>query len=136
MIAQLLQQSTCLFAQEGGKAPVPEGAKSADSTGFFDNPLFLTVGIGLMVVYLFLLLFPGRKEQAKIKAMLDNLKKNDQVLTASGFKGTIVNISEDNPFVTLRIDESTNSKVQVLRSSIARVLTGDEGSKLNEPEKK
>ena len=66
----------------------------------------------------------GRREQAD---MLSNLKKNDQVITIGGIKGTVTNIKEDE--VTIRIDDATNSRVRVLRSAISRIDLGEKGEK-------
>ena len=129
-----------LIAQESG-TPVKEAAKEGAKKvaegggGLFSNPLLWLPLVVVMVFWLMAMILPGRKEQNRIKEMLANLKKNDRVLTAAGIKGTVVNIDQKSPFVTIRIDESTNAKMQVLRSAISRVLKGDEKD-LEEPESK
>ena len=54
--------------------------------------------------------------------MLNNLKKNDQVITAGGIYGTVVNAASGSEDITLRIDESSNTRMRVLRSAVSRVI--------------
>jgi preprotein translocase subunit YajC len=86
--------------------------------------LFLPLGI-IVVLYFVLIQGPQRKEQRARMDMLQNMKKNDKVLTNSGIFGVVTNVQSDNDEVTIRVDETTNTKLRVLRSSIARVLAED-----------
>lgn len=92
--------------------------------------LFLPAMLIVMVVY-FLLMLPRQqqKEQAKISEMLNNLKKNDEVLTVGGIRGTIVNLRDDGDYLTIRIDENTNTKMRILRKSVIRVLQNEDKDK-------
>jgi len=49
--------------------------------------------------------------------LLNNLKKNDEVITAGGIHGTVVNVKDTS--VTLRIDE--NVRVEVEKEYIVTV---------------
>ena len=51
--------------------------------------------------------------------MLSSLNKRDQVLTRGGVFGSIVEIKEDR--VVLKVDESSNTRITVLRDSIEQV---------------
>jgi preprotein translocase subunit YajC len=75
------------------------------------NPImgFLPIII-IFVIFYFLLIRPQKKQQKEHKQMLSELKKNDEVVTAGGIYGTVVNIQND--MVTLRIDDNTRIKVQ------------------------
>ncbi len=60
--------------------------------------------------------------------LFNSLKKNDEVLTSGGIIGTVANIKDDNE-VVLKLDESSNVRIRILRSSIIRILTPkDQGS--------
>jgi preprotein translocase subunit YajC len=118
-----------LLAQEGGGDPAVAPLKDApkQAPGLFDGLGGLWLPIMLVLaVYLFLMILPGRRDQRRTKQLMESLKKNDRVLTSAGIKGTIVNISPDSPWATIRIDEATNTKMQILRSSITRVLAADD----------
>lgn len=82
----------------------------------------------IAVLFWFLLIRPESKKRAEHTKMLDNLKKNDRVVTAGGLFGTVVNGQKGTEEVVLKIDENNNTRVRVLRSAIARILTGGDGS--------
>ncbi len=120
-----------LLAQEGAAKAIEgapkEAAEPAGGGGLFgggDSWIWMML-IPVMIFWIIMMIMP-KKDQAKSKEMLENLKKNDRVLTTAGIKGTIVNVDKSSPFVTVRIDESTNAKMQILRTAIARVMTGDD----------
>lgn len=71
--------------------------------------------IFLFAVFYFLLIRPQKKQQKEHKAMIANLKKNDQVTTSGGIHGTIVAV-KDKTF-TLRIDEGT--KIEVDKNAVS-----------------
>ena len=80
--------------------------------------------IGLMLVMMYLILFRGpRKKQQQHKQMMQELKKNDKVQTIGGIIGTVVDIKDDE--ITLKIDESNNTKMKILRSAISRNMSKD-----------
>ena len=85
------------------------------------NPNAAMVNIFFMVsmvaIWYFLLIRPQQKKQKETQAMINNLKKNAEVVTSSGIHGTIVNV-KDKTFV-LRVDES--AKIEIDKSAVAYV---------------
>ena len=73
--------------------------------------------IGFM--FYFMMIRPERQKQNRHKQMLENLKKNDRVVTAGGIKGVVSSVNRDQQEVTLTVDESTGTKIRVNISSIA-----------------
>ena len=82
--------------------------------------------MAVMLVYFIMMARPKNKAQAKTSDLLANLKKNDKVVTAGGILGTVVNHRSDAEYVTLRVDEASNSKMQVLAKSIVRVVSDED----------
>ncbi len=82
------------------------------------NPL-LTMNflpfIIIIVLFYFMILRPQRQQEKERQKMLQALAKNDEVVTASGIHGTIVNVKEKT--LILRIDD--NVKIEIERSAIA-----------------
>jgi len=124
------------LAQVAVDETLPQGApvegEAARPGGLFSGlgwffPLMLIV----FFVYMIMMGRPGQKDQARVKQMLANLKKNDRVVTAGGIVGTVINIREDTGIVTLRIDEATNAKLQILRASIVRVLADEDAKSMD-----
>jgi preprotein translocase subunit YajC len=90
------------------------------------NPLgpYNLIFIGFMFVMMYFLLFRGpRKKQQQHKQMVQALAKNDKVRTIGGIIGTVVDIKDDE--ITLKVDESNNTKIKVLPSAIGRNITKD-----------
>jgi preprotein translocase subunit YajC len=71
----------------------------------------------MLVIVYFILLRPQQQQQKKLREMIKNIKRNDEVVTFGGIHGTIVNIKEKT--FTLRIDE--NAKIEIDKSAIAYV---------------
>ena len=123
-----------LLAQITPGASTAEGAaeavgEAAKKPGMFDTlTFFLPAMMIVMVLYFLMMGRPQDKGQVKgaTPERLANLKKNDRVVTSGGIIGTVVNMREDVDHLTIRVDESTGSKIQVLKQSIVRVLNDDE----------
>lgn len=82
------------------------------------------VMIGLMLVVFYFLIFRGpRKKQQEHKKMVQTLSKNDRVRTIGGIIGTVVDIKDDE--ITLKVDESTNTKIKIASSAIGKNLSKD-----------
>jgi len=86
------------------------------------QPAYQTfIFLGLMVVLLYFMMFRGpKKRQQQQDQMVKSLKKNDRVQTIGGIFGTILDVSDTE--VTLKIDESNNTKIKVTPSAIHKVL--------------
>ena len=99
---------TLAFAQAAtAQAPKAQG-----------NPLISLMPIFLIfIVFYFLLIRPQKKNQKQHAQMIEDLKKNDEIITSGGLYGTIVNIQED--VITLRVDDSTRLKIQ--KSSVSKL---------------
>jgi preprotein translocase subunit YajC len=70
-------------------------------------------------IFYFLFLRPQNQQQKKIKEMLANLKKNDEVITTSGIHGTVAIVKEKT--VVVRVDEGC--RIEFDRESIASVTS-------------
>lgn len=102
----------------------PDGAPNgAPGNRGFGGPQQL-IFIGLMFVMMYLILFRGpRKKQQQHKQMMQALSKSDRVQTIGGIIGTVVDIRDEE--ITLKIDESNNTKIKILRSAISRNMSKD-----------
>ena len=112
----------------GAEAPVPgaEVLVEEGGGGLFGLGFFLPAMLVIMVLWIMLMKSPQQREQAKTKEKLAGLKKNDRVVTAGGIIGTVVNTKADTEYLTIRIDETNNVKMQILKQSIVRVMKDDE----------
>jgi preprotein translocase subunit YajC len=86
------------------------------------NPWMQMLPFILIFVVMYLFLFRGpKKKQQEHKKMLSSLQKNDRVRTIGGILGTVIDIKDDE--VTLKVDESNNTKIKVTSGSIGMVLS-------------
>jgi len=104
-----------LLAQAGGAAG-GGGVLDLLTGGGMMVPLVLT-----MLFMYFLLMRPEQKKRKELEQVLANLKKNDHVVTVGGIFGTVVAATGDSKFVTIRVDDSTGTKLKVLRTAISHV---------------
>ncbi len=71
----------------------------------------------------FVMSSPKRRDQSRRDQALNNLKKNDRVVTIGGIYGSVVTVSTDGKEVTLKVDDST--RIRFKKSAIAEVFSGD-----------
>ena len=82
----------------------------------------------VFLIYHFLIGRPQSRERKTRQQMLQALKPNDRVITAGGIYGVVSIVHRDQEAVTLKVDESNNTKIRVSMAAIARVV-GDEPPK-------
>jgi len=105
-----------LLLAQGGDAP-PPGAGSGQT---------LFIGLILaMVVFWLITLRGGQRDRKKRQEMLDKLAKGDRILTIGGIIGTVVALKGDE--ITVKVDETNNTKITIIRSAIQKVLTPESG---------
>lgn len=86
-------------------------------------PLIIIFGL-----FYFLMLRPQKKKEDDFKRLVADLKENDHIITIGGIHGVVTNVQRDADRVTIRVDESTGTKLRINTSAIARVVTDDDGS--------
>ena len=90
-------------ATEGGQQPNPIAS-------------FLPFVLMFLVLYL-LILRPQMKKQKNQQRMIDELEKNDEIVTSGGIHGTILNIKDD----ILVVKIADNVKIEISRAAVSRV---------------
>lgn len=110
---------------EAPKAPADGAPADPPSSPFNSFLIPLTL---IMVMFYFLILRPQKAKDQQFKSLVDSLKETDRVVTIGGIHGVVTNVQRnpDGAIVTVRIDESTGTKVRVGASAIARILTDEE----------
>lgn len=81
-------------------------------------PILLIFGI-----FYFLLFLPMQRQRKNTQKMLAGLQNGNTVVTSGGIVGTIIAIENDDT-VVLRV-KPDNVKIQVSRSSVSSVVTGE-----------
>ena len=82
------------------------------------NPIASLLPFALMFLVLYLLILrPQMKKQRNQQRMIDELEKNDEIVTSGGIHGTILNIKDD----ILVVKIADNVKIEVSRAAVSRV---------------
>ncbi len=103
-------------------SPAATAANSAQQGANQGGGQTLFIGfIVMLAVFYFVLIRGNRKQQAQKQSLLDNLSKNDKVMTIGGIIGSVVSVRDNE--VVLRVDESNNTKMTFLKKSIQQVIT-------------
>jgi preprotein translocase subunit YajC len=82
-------------------------------------PMYLII----FAVFYFFLIRPQQKQQKEKLNMIAQLKKNDEVITAGGIHGTIVNVKETT--VVLKVDEGV--KIEFDKTAVAAIEKSRQG---------
>ncbi|KNX43077.1 MAG: preprotein translocase subunit YajC [Roseovarius sp.] len=77
----------------------------------------------IFVIMYFLLIRPQQKKLKEHKAMVDALRRGDQIVTQGGLIGKVAKVKDDNE---IEVELSEGVKVRVVRSTIAQVLSKTE----------
>jgi len=88
----------------------------------FGNMVWM-IWIALMLVMVFVFFRGPQKQKQERKKLVQSLQKNDRVQTIGGIFGTVVDIKGDE--ITLKVDESNNTKIKVTSSAIGKNLSQD-----------
>jgi preprotein translocase subunit YajC len=106
-------QPWILLADEGGKS----GALPLD---------LIVLPLGVLLLMYFIMVRPVRRQEQERKALLGGLKKSDKVLTGSGIYGTVVDISEKEDEITVKVAD--NVRLKMTKGSILRNLSNEEAA--------
>ena len=88
-------------------------AQTAGSSG----PMGMVPFILIAFIFYVFIFKPEKDKQREKKERIAGLKKNDQVVTAGGIHGTVVNVKEAT--ILVRVDD--NTRIEVDKEAIATV---------------
>lgn len=77
--------------------------------------------VGMFAVLWFIMIRPQMKRQKELKTMLSALSKGDEVATASGLLGKVIDIKDQ--YVTIELSPTMQVKMQ--KSAVTAVLPKD-----------
>ena len=77
----------------------------------------------IFVIFYFFLIRPQQKRVKEHKAMVEALKRGDEVITSGGIIGTVERIMEDD---RIEVNIGENVKVQIIKSTITSQLKKEE----------
>jgi preprotein translocase subunit YajC len=103
--------------------PVPAAPAPEDPFG----PLRIVIPLSIVMVLFYLMMIrPQKRKEQELRDQVNAVKENDRVITIGGIYGVVTNVQRDAQRVTVRVDESTGTKLRLNMTAIARVLTAEE----------
>lgn len=98
----------------------PAYAQDAGAAAAFTSfvPLIL-----IFAIMYFLLIRPQQKKLKEHKAMVEALRRGDQVLTQGGIVGKVTHVNEDN---TIVVEIADGVKVKIVKQTIVQVMNKTE----------
>ncbi len=106
-----------LFAETVAPATDGGGASGFSGLGGMLPPVIIMV-----VLYYFLIIRGDNKRREDKLALRNGIKKNDRVITTSGIYGIVASVQREQNRVKLKIDETTNTTIEVTFESIGTVI--------------
>ncbi|QYJ79980.1 preprotein translocase subunit YajC [Shewanella acanthi] len=94
-----------------------DAATSAQQGGTMEL-IFMLVIFGL--IFYFMIFRPQSKRVKEHKSLMSSLSKGDEVLTSGGILGKIAKISDENDYVLLSLNDTT--QITIKKDYIAAVL--------------
>ena len=73
----------------------------------------------IFVIFYFFLIRPQQKRVKDHKAMVESLKRGDEVITSGGIIGVVDRVMEDD---RIEVTLADNVKVQIIKSTITSLL--------------
>jgi preprotein translocase subunit YajC len=79
--------------------------------------------IAIFAIMYFLMIRPQQKKAKEHKAMIEAVRRGDQVVTAGGLLGKVTKVKDDGE---LEVEISEGVKVRVLKGTLANVVSKTE----------
>ena len=99
----------------------------SDTAPFWLQPQFMLFAVIILAFFMMTGSGKGKKsEDKKRKELLASLKRGDRIETIGGILASVVEVRDTD--VLLKIDESTNTKVRMMRDAIKRVVAEESDS--------
>jgi preprotein translocase subunit YajC len=98
------------------------GGAAGQGGGGFSGIFMMLIIFG---IFYFVLIRPQQKKMKEHKKLIDNIKKDDKIITAGGMYGTVKNATPN----TLTVEIADGVRVKIARSTVGTVLTEEEANK-------
>ena len=113
------EEATGTTTQDSQTTDPAATGETTKKQGF--DPMSLVM-MGVICVIMYFIIFRGpKKKQQKHTQMVKSLSKNDRIRTIGGIYGTVIDVKDNE--LTIKIDESSNTKMKVSPGAIAEVIS-------------
>ena len=88
---------------------------------------FFVMFIGVIFLLWIFMANPQKKQEERLRKMLDALEKNDRVMTVGGVIGTVHSIDKEQNEIVLKVDETNNTRIRFHLTAVNAVFPKDGG---------
>jgi len=88
---------------------------------------FFIMFTGIIFIMWILLISPQKKQEERLRKMLNSLEKNDRVMTVGGLIGTVHSIDKEQNEIVLKVDEANNTRVRFHLTAVNTVFPKEGG---------
>ncbi len=100
--------------------PPQGGAEGGESGGLGGGMMTILPLVLIFVVFYFLIIRPQQRKSKTHKAMLQSVRRGDQVITGGGIIGNVTKVDRDD---NLHVEIAPGVKVKITRGSLTEVIT-------------
>jgi len=104
-------------------ADAPPPAQEVDNSFF----LFFIMLPVILILMWFMFANPQKKQEQRLRQMLQSLEKNDKVMTVGGLIGTVHSIDKEQNEIVLKVDETNNTRVRFHLTAVNAVFPKEGG---------
>jgi len=83
----------------------------------------------ILIIMWFLMVSPSKRQEERLRKMLNSLEKNDKVMTVGGVIGTVHSIDKEQNEIVLKVDDANNTRIRFHLTAVSLVFPKDGGSK-------
>jgi len=88
---------------------------------------FIVMLPAILLIMWILMVNPHKKQEERMRQMLNALERNDRVMTVGGLIGTVHSIDKEQNEIVLKVDEANNTRIRFHLTAINTVFPKDGG---------
>jgi len=105
-------------------------AAQEPNQGGGENLMFFFIMLpAILFLMWFLMVSPQKKQEQRLRNMLNSLEKNDRVMTVGGLIGTVHVIDKDQNEIVLKVDDANNTKIRFHLTAVNTVFPKESDKK-------
>ena len=81
----------------------------------------------ILLIMWILMVNPQKKQEERLRKMLDSLERNDKVMTVGGLIGTVHSIDKEQNEIVLKVDDSNNTRIRFHLTAVNTVFPKEGG---------
>ena len=85
-------------------------------------PWFLVMIPAVLFIMWFLMVSPQKKQEERLRNMLNSLEKNDKVMTVGGIIGTVHAVDKEQNEIVLKVDDTNNTRIRFHLTAVNAVF--------------